>query len=168
MTDNIKNHLKSGQKHLKSPAIWKMYHVKSNLQKVWIWNISWFWIVRFQIPTVWKVCLVLQQILESWNYPSYFFNFQSSLGESSSSVMSTSESQPEAGLIDRSKHLEHELQSLHDKIQQMTSDKVNIKLQWGSYYRTCPVFKWSKQVQFAKVSDFEYCTGHFSGIQRHD
>ena len=87
-----------------------------------------------------------------------FFNFQSSLGESSSSVMSTSESQPEAGLIDRSKHLEHELQSLHDKIQQMTSDKVNIKLQWGSYYRTCPVFKWSKQVQFSKVSDFKYWT----------
>ena len=64
----VKNHLKSGQKspyfewnsfqmfgitaiELK-PTIWKQDHLKSDLQKAQILNVSLFWMVGFQIHTV--------------------------------------------------------------------------------------------------------------------
>ena len=37
--------------HRKSPTIWKLDHLKSDLQKVWISNVSGFQNVRFQIST---------------------------------------------------------------------------------------------------------------------
>ena len=38
--------------HSWSPTIWKQDHLNSDFQKVWISNVSGFWMVGFQIPTV--------------------------------------------------------------------------------------------------------------------
>ena len=41
--------------HSEIPTIWKPDHWKSDLQKVWISNVSRFWMFGFQIPTVPKI-----------------------------------------------------------------------------------------------------------------